>query len=201
MNDKYFLDKGFEKNGNDIYVYKNFISQKNLNLVNPILDKIRIDSNYDQDHPATLYDKKITKPIEELRFLPEDLELLFGKEYNVPKNMTVNVMTVGDFWGQHFDSHDFIPIRELSASLKEEDEYKIVQDSHYGIVAYFNVPEKGGELYYVNQKISYTPHPGDLVVHSAEEHCMHRVNQIWEGYRYSYSNNLAVDLRIPKDIE
>jgi hypothetical protein len=29
---------------------------------------------------------------------------------------------------------------------------------------------------------------------------MHRVNQIWEGYRYSYSNNLAVDLKVPKDI-
>lgn len=201
MNDKYFLDKGFEKNGEDIYVYKNFISQKNLEILNPILDKIRINSDYQQHYSETPFDKKITKPIEELRFLPHKLKDMFGKEYHVHDRITINVMNVGDFWGQHFDSHDFVPIRELSASLKKEDEYDTVEDSHYGIVAYFNVPEKGGELYYVNQKISYTPNPGDLVVHSAEEHCMHRVNQIWEGYRYSYSNNLAVDLRIPKDIE
>ena len=198
MNDQYFLSKGFEKLGEDIYVYPNFISEDELNLIVPMLDSARINSEYNSHFIGTGFENRITNQIEELRFLPNKIKNIFGKEYIVNPNITINILSVGHDWGEHYDSHDFIQLRKLAETLKEGEEYKTLQDSHYGLVVYFNTPEEGGELVYTHQDIVYRPNPGDLVVHSAEENCTHKVNAVAKGYRYSYSNYLGVALKVPK---
>ncbi len=198
MNDQYFLEKGFEKRGEDIYVYENFISKEELDYIIPVLDTIRINAEYDPRAIGTTFEKRVTRPIEELSFLPKRIKDLFEDKYIVRPYTSINILSEGDFWLQHYDSHDFIEIRKIAKTLKDGDPYDIVDDSHYGLVAYFNVIEEGGELTYVNQDIVYTPKPGDLVVHSAEENCAHEVNKVIKGYRYSYSNNLRVELKVPK---
>ena len=198
MDDQYFLSKGFEKRGEDIYVYPNFISKDELNIINPILDQVRINSEYSPSHVGTAFEKRVTRPINELSFLPKRIKDLFEDKYIVHQYISINILSVGDYWGKHYDSHDFIKVRELAKTLKDGDPYEVLQDSHYGLVAYFNVVEEGGELVYTNQNISYAPNPGDLVVHGAEENCMHEVKTVTKGYRYSYSNNLRVELKIPK---
>ena len=87
--------------------------------------------------------------------------------------------------------------RKLSSLLRDGDPYDIVQDTKYGLVVYFNEVELGGELYYSRQDITYQPSPGDMVIHGAEEDCMHGVNKILLGYRYSYSNFLSKEMKVP----
>jgi hypothetical protein len=198
MNDQYFLEKGFQKRGEDIYVYENFISQEELDLINPILDSIRINKEYDPERAGTTFENRVSRRIDELTFLPQRIRNLFEDKYIVHLFNSVNILSEGHFWLQHFDSHDFIKIRELAKTLKDGDPYEVIEDTRYGLVAYFNVVEEGGDLVYINQNITYTPKPGDLVVHGAEENCMHEVQTVTKGYRYSYSNNLRVELKIPK---
>jgi hypothetical protein len=198
MNDQYFLEKGFKKRGEDIYVYENFISQEELDLINPILDSIRINKEYDPERAGTTFENRVSRRIDELTFLPQRIRKVFEDKYIVHLFNTVNILSVGHFWLQHFDSHDFLKIRDLAKTLKDGDPYEVIEDTRYGLVAYFNVVEEGGDLVYINQNITYTPKPGDLVVHGAEENCMHEVQTVTKGYRYSYSNNLRVELKIPK---
>jgi hypothetical protein len=198
MNDKYFLEKSFKKIGEDIYVYKNFISKEELDFIIPILDKIRINLEYDPSTIGTDFENRVTRPIEEMSFLPERIKDIFEDKYIVRQHTGANILSKGDLWPPHYDSNDFIQIREIAKTLKDGEPYKIVDDSRYGIVAYFNSVESGGELVYIKQNITYTPNPGDLVIHSAEENCTHKVNKVLKGYRYSYSNNLRVELKVPK---
>ena len=198
MNDQYFLEKGFQKRGEDIYVYENFISKEEIEFIIPILDKIRINAEYDPSTIGTDFENRVTRTIEEISFLPQRIKDLFEDKYIVNPHISINILSEGDLWLPHYDSNDFIQIRETAKTLKDGEPYKIVDDSHYGIVTYFNSVESGGELVYIKQNISYTPNPGDLVVHSAEENCTHKVNKVLKGYRYSYSNNLRVELKVPK---
>jgi hypothetical protein len=197
MNDNYFLEKGFTKNGEDIYLYKNFLSEEELDIVVPILDDHRVNFKYNKEMDGTPFENRITTEIRELAFISKRLKDLFSKEYIVNENLTINVLSVGDDWGEHSDSHDFLEKRKQSEMLKDGDPYEILNDSRYGIVVYFNKVEEGGELFYGGQNISYSPNPGDLVIHSAEENCKHRVNRVIKGYRYSYSNHLGVDIKVP----
>jgi len=198
MNDNYFLEKGFTKSGEDIYLYKNFLTKEELDVVVPILDDHRVNFKYNKEMDGTPFENRITTEIRELAFISKRLKDLFSKEYIVNENLTINVLSVGDDWGEHSDSHDFLEKRKQSEMLKEGDPYEILNDSRYGIVVYFNKVEEGGELFYSGQNISYSPSPGDLVIHSAEENCKHRVNRVVKGYRYSYSNHLGVDIKVPK---
>jgi hypothetical protein len=198
MNDQYFLDKGFIKNGEDIYIYKNFITEKELSIIVPILDEYRVNNKYNKDMIGTPSENRVTEEIKELSFIPERLKNLFSKEYTVNNSLSINVLSIGDCWGEHSDNHNFLEKRIKSKMLRDGDLYEILNDSRYGIVVYFNKVEEGGELFYSSQNITYIPTPGDLVIHSAENNCSHQVNKVIKGYRYSYSNHLGINIKVPK---
>ena len=197
MEDAYFLDRGFKKLGQDIYLYKNFLNSIQINNLIKVFDNVKENSLFQTYLIGTTFENKVSVQIKELKPVLSSLKSLIGSSFSLHDNISINVMRKGDFWGQHSDNHDFIEKRKLSLSLNKEDPYQIVQDNKYGIVIYFNEVEEGGELYYSNQDITYVPKPGDMVIHSAEEHCMHGVNEIIRGYRYSYSNFLSSDLKVP----
>ena len=197
MEDAYFLDRGFKKLGQDIYLYKNFLNSIQINNLIKVFDNVKENSLFQTYLIGTTFENKVSVQIKELKPVLSSLKSLIGSSFSLHDNISINVMRKGDFWGQHSDNHDFIEKRKLSLSLNKEDPYQIVQDNKYGIVIYFNEVEEGGELYYSNQDITYVPKPGDMVIHSAEEHCMHGVNEIILGYRYSYSNFLSSDLKVP----
>lgn len=179
-------------------MYEDFIDQEYTLLLNDILDSIRSQSKYNVNLNNTFFENRITNELQELSSIVDKLNSMFGTEYTVRKNLTMNILSVGHDWGEHYDSHDFIKVRALSKKLKDDAPYTILEDSHYGIVVYLNSPEQGGDLVYTKQGISYTPKAGDLVIHSSEEHCSHRVDKVLRGHRYSYSNHLAVPLKVPK---
>lgn len=197
MEDSYFLDKGFNKLGSSIFVYKNFLNSDQIyNLVN-VFDNVKENSLFQPDLAGTPFENRVSVPLKELEVVLSLAKSLIGDSFSLHNNTSINVMREGDQWGQHSDNHDFIEKRKLALYLKEGDPYQIVQDTRYGMVIYFNKVEEGGELYYSNQGITYLPEPGDMVIHSAEEECMHGVNKIIRGHRYSYSNFLSTDIKIP----
>jgi hypothetical protein len=80
--------------------------------------------------------------------------------------------------------------------LKKNDKFYWAEDKKYGIVVYFNEFE-GGEIYYPNQDIEYKPNPGDLIIHSAEEHCLHGVRPVKSDIRYSMSGHIYNMIKVP----
>jgi hypothetical protein len=197
MNDLYFIEKGFTKLGEDIYVYKNFLSDEEVSKMVGIFDVFRENKKYHKIFDGTHFENRITEEIEDLSLLVNRIRDMFSKEYKTKNGLTVNVLSEGHSWGEHIDAHDFLEKREMSKLLKDGDPYEVIEDSRYGLVVYFNEVESGGELFYTNQNITYSPKPGDLVVHSAEEICRHGVKEVTKGYRYSYSNFLGVDMKVP----
>ena len=132
-----------------------WIADKNLSKKEWRYNRISISNN-------------ILNPIHEkiISFLPEGYYLGGGTSF-------VRLFQ-GDVWWPHFDAHDFLPIREKAAQLKDGEPFKWADNEKWGLVIYFNDFE-GGELYYPTQNIKYKQNPGDLVIHSAEEHCIHEV--------------------------
>lgn len=198
MNDSYFLNKGFDKIGTDIYVYKNFLTKENISSLIPVFEDVKNKYMFDKSLSGTSFENRISVPLEELNLVLNKVSDIFSPEFLIHQHTSINVMREGEEWGQHSDNHDFIEKRKASLLLKEGDPYELVKDTRYGIVVYFNSVEQGGELYYSKQSISYSPFPGDLVVHSAEDICMHGVNKILAGTRYSYSNFLAKEIKVPR---
>jgi hypothetical protein len=197
MNDQYFIEKGFDKIGSDIYVYKNFLKEEEINSLVQVFNKVKDNSLFQPDLVGTPFENRVSVPLDDLQNVLDKAKSLIGSSFSLHPNTSINVMREGDSWGQHSDNHDFIEKRKLSLLLKDGEPYQIVQDTKYGLVVYFNSVEEGGELYYSNQGITYSPNPGDMVIHSAEENCIHGVNKILRGYRYSYSNFLSTELKIP----
>ena len=197
MNDQYFMTKGFKKIGEGIYVYNNLLSEEEISKLTVVFDNVRNKSLFNKSLDGTTFENRISVPLRQLEIVWEKASAVIGPEFYMPPNESVNVMQEGDDWGQHSDNHDFIEKRKLSLSLKEGEPYEVIKDTRYGVVVYFNKVDEGGELYYSQQGITYSPNPGDMVVHSAEEECMHGVNKVLRGYRYSYSNFLSVDMKIP----
>jgi hypothetical protein len=197
MNDQYFITKGFKKIGEGIYVYNNLLSEEEISKLTVVFDNVRNKSLFNKSLDGTTFENRISVPLRQLEIVWEKASAVIGPEFYMPPNESVNVMQEGDDWGQHSDNHDFLEKRKLSLSLKEGEPYEVVKDTRYGVVVYFNKVDEGGDLYYSQQNITYSPNPGDMVVHSAEEECMHGVNKVLRGYRYSYSNFLSIDMKIP----
>jgi hypothetical protein len=197
VNDKYFLDKGFKAIGSGIYLYENFLSEDEILKLVLVFDEVKNNSMFNKSLDGTYFENRISVPLPEIDFILDRSTSLLGDKFSLHPNRSVNVMQEGDHWPQHSDNHDFIAKRKLSLSLKDGEPYEIVKDTRYGLVVYFNQVEEGGELYYSHQDILYSPKPGDLLVHSAEEECIHGVNKILRGHRYSYSNFLSTDIKVP----
>jgi hypothetical protein len=195
MEQNYFTSKGFIEVGREIYVYENFLSEEELLHYNQVIDDVVASDKWEKYYIGTLFENKVTVPIKEINKIREKMIDLLGTEYNLGKTLAVNRMLTGDTWKIHADNHDFIESREKAKNYVDGP-FEIVQNNLYGTVLYFNEFD-GGELFYPDQCIVYKPKPGSLLIHSAEEFCTHGVARVNSGYRYSYSNFLSKDMKIP----
>jgi hypothetical protein len=192
----YWIDKGFEKIGEEIYVYKNFLSQEEILKYKSLIDSHVENNLWEQGVVGSFFENKITKEIPEFQEIRLKAISLFEPDYKFGPSLSATCLRNGDEWGVHFDAHDFIKIREKSATLKDGDPYIMVDDSKYGTVIYFNEFE-GGDLYYPEQNISYHPKPGEMVLHSSEEFCKHGVSKVISGPRYGFSGHLSQLIKFP----
>ena len=187
--------EGFEEIGQDIFIYRGFLSFSELNTIQSEINSLNEDDwkfapINDRMYNKVSFPNNILNPIREriISFLPEGYFLGQGTSF-------VRLFK-GDDWGIHSDAHDFLPIREKSAQLKDDEPFEWADNERWGLVLYFNDFE-GGELYYPEQNIEYKQKPGDLVIHSAEKHCAHGVRPVKSAIRYSHSNHIFDKIKVP----
>ncbi|NBP55866.1 2OG-Fe(II) oxygenase [bacterium] len=172
--------------GKDIFLFKNFISEKQasdlFNLAISMDDSFWDNRTY--HYTSNTHIKEIEPVIKKLseKFFGDIIldDACYFQKYHLGGNM-----------GQHQDDNKVLDQIELSKTYKDGTPYKIINQPRYGIVIYLN-KVSGGELFYSKQNILYEPYPGDLVIHSAEEHCTHGVNPLKSDVRiciptYAYS--------------
>lgn len=190
-----FNKEGFEKIGEDIYVYHNFVTDEQCDEVVRLADKLH-PANWEgrpdpKDHKHAAINTNI------ITSLQERVKVLLDNGIDLHRNNSVVRMTKGCVWGLHADNHDFLDLRMRSESLKDGEEYTLEKNNIMGLIFYFNDFE-GGSLSYPEQGISYHPKRGDFVIHSSEDHCKHSVDELLSDVRYSHSNNLFNYIKVPK---
>ena len=188
--------KNFNNLGNEIFVYKNFISKEECEKIVLYIKSLNdFEWEFREDHFINVF--QITKSshqiLEPIRnrikeILPNDL--IYGPSAFFSK------MLKGYDWPVHSDVHDYEHIEKKHSSYIEGDPYTEQELSIYGTVLYFNNFE-GGELYYPNQNIIYKPKAGDLVIHGSHDECAHGVKPVKSEVRYSYSNSIRKIVKVP----
>jgi hypothetical protein len=182
--------------GKDIWVYHDFLSKDEIiYLINKInsVDESRWNCDHPEGHGRLELMQDVGK-------FTQRLQDLLTEELFVHQIGGINRLTVNQKHGIHSDNHDFLSIRELSASLKNDEPFKLVDDSVYGVVIYLNDDYQGGEIFYTKQDIVYKPVAGDLIIHSSEEHCEHGVNPVKTNIRYSISSSIRKKIKVPNNV-
>jgi hypothetical protein len=189
---------GATKIGEDIYLYKNFISPQSADELFNIAKNSpaevwqpQFDSNMKIQHYTTrffrdavfIYNKMKDLPISSDDLILEDSVYL--QKYHTGQGMNV-----------HYDNNKVEKQIELAKSYSDMDEFEVVKQPVYGIVVYLNEVD-GGELFYENQGIVYSPSPGDMVVHSAEKHCAHGVKPLISDLRIVLPSMIYREIKVP----
>lgn len=182
----------FKKLGQDIWVYHNFLSK---NEVDNILNKIKNSGEdlWNGGHP----ENKCTVQLQEAEIIATRIQNLLPKEIVVHNHSSITRLTIGQGHGIHSDNHDFLSVRALSKLVKNGDCFNLVDNNIYGLVVYINDDYEGGEIYYTKQDIVYKPKLGDLIIHSAEDHCEHGVHPVKTNIRYSFPSSIREKIKVP----
>ena len=188
--------EGFEVLGEDIFVYKNFVLQEELKTINDLIPSLNEEEWIHDESIFGMLWNKVSAPHKELEFMRERIIALLPEGLYLGNSTSFIRLFVDNCWAPHADAHDFYDIRRKAVQLKENEPFTWADNEKWGLVVYFNEFE-GGEIYYPHQNIEYKPNPGDLVIHSAEEHCFHGVRPVLSEIKYSHSNHLFEKIKIP----
>lgn len=194
-----FNKDGFNKIGEDIYVYHNFVTEDECNFILHIAKSFSENEWFGRFNTSQEGHKTSIIGIDCILQVKKRLLNRLEKGIYLSDNSSVVRMQKGATWGLHSDNHDFLEVRKKNEQYKDGDEFTLEQNNLWGLVMYFNEFE-GGDLYYPNQNKSYQPKKGDLVIHSSEEHCLHGVNELKSDVRYSHSCSLFSLIKVPKGV-
>lgn len=172
-----------EKIGQDIYVYKNFLSKENLqeyeNIIKDITENDWIDATTFNKPTLHTYGRhhlgKILKKIQD-DLLPEG--------YYLEHTPSINRMKLG--MGMDVHSDDCPHCKKIKYPDLEITEKEKIRCVKYGIVVYLT-RFTGGEIYYPEQGIIFSPNPGDLIMHGTSIDCKHGVKPVVSGSRITMS--------------
>jgi hypothetical protein len=189
-----FNNESFIEIGKDIYVYKNFLTSEECDQYTSFAKSIA-DDKWKSSNGQIYIAEKIfyVRPIpgKIRRVVPEELKLAMGCQ--------IIRLSEGAKYEVHSDSNIYADVIKRHSEYKDGDEFEIDLYPLYGIVVYLNDFE-GGELYYPNQNIEYKPSRGDLVIHSADEHCAHGTRPVTSGTRYTYTSSVAKEVKVAKNV-
>jgi|694.fasta_scaffold24414_5 hypothetical protein len=194
-----FHKDGFKKIGEGIYIYNNFVTEDECNYIVNIAESFSENEWSGRFNTSEEGHKALTVDIDLISQIKKRLSNKLEKGIYLSENLSVVRMKKGATWGLHSDNHDSLKIREKSKQYKDGDEFTLEKNNLWGVIMYFNKFE-GGNLYYPNQNKTYQPKKGDLVIHSAEDHCLHGVNELKSDVRYSNSSDLFNLIKVPKGI-
>jgi hypothetical protein len=194
-----FNKDGFEKIGEDIYVYHNFVTEEECDSILDIAKSLTEEEWVGRFNTTGEGHKTSNRSIDHLIPIKKRLSDKLEEGIYLAENISIVRMRKGATWGLHSDNHDFLDLIAASKLYTEGQEYTLEKNNIWGLVMYFNDFD-GGRLFYPNQGIEYQPKRGDLVIHSSEEHCLHGVDELKSDVRYSHSNNLFNYIKVPKGI-
>lgn len=181
----------FEILGERIYVYKNFISESEINEV--LAEVKNVEDWYVGEYFTNTMATYNTKTVDYLR---ERIQNLLDDTHFASASSHVVRMVEGNTWGAHSDVHDFEEIEELAKQYKEGEDYIDRQLSVFGTIVYYQLPKEGGGLFYTKQNLEYKPSPGDLVIHGSDDYCEHGVKEVLDGERYATSGYIYKNVKI-----
>lgn len=179
--------------GNGIYQQKNFLSEKEIDVIlasskkilkwNPTVSNNSYITHYTHFciDVSIVYDK--LKPIVKHPLILDDSVYL--QKYVTGQGMNV-----------HRDDNKVLDDIELSKKYKDGDNFKIVRKPEWGVVVYLQETE-GGDVYYPNQNITIKPMPGDILIHKAQEECMHGVTPLLSNERIVAPTYIYSEIKVP----
>lgn len=181
----------FEVLGERIYVYKNFISESEINEV---LSEVKnVEDWYVGEYFSNTMGTYNTGTVD---YLKQRIQNLLDDKHFASDSSHVVRMVKGNMWGAHSDVHDFEEIEKLAKEYKEGDEFTDKQLSVFGTIVYYQLPTEGGGLFYTKQNLEYKPSPGDLVIHGSDDYCEHGVKEVIDGERYATSGYIYKNVKI-----
>jgi len=184
----------FKSLGEDIYVYKNFISEFEINEV---LSEVKdVKDWYVGEYFKNTMSRYNTKTT---AYIQKRIQSLLDNNHFASESGHVVKMIKGNEWRSHSDVHDFELVEKLAAEYKEGEDFLIRELSVFGTIVYYELPKSGGGLYYPKQNIEYMPSPGDLVIHGSGSYCEHGVREIVDGERYSTSGFIYKHVKIKNE--
>ena len=194
-----------EKIADQIWIWRNFLSEEENNLVTGIMKEFEETFKDKQDafkyegHAIDWYKNKTGPLMVELKPIWDRISKLLYPEHYIHPQLFVAVMRPGDT-GMfiHADS----PGMNMEHELTQLDRWSTCCRLSHGIVTYFG-DYTGGEIYYPNIEKDGTAKnrpedpndclvvdvkPRDFVIHGALHPWEHGVREVTSGTRYVYSN-------------
>jgi hypothetical protein len=192
-----FDEKGFTVLGKDIFVYKNFITDEDCDLLVQEAMSIPEEKWFPSFNEFMQGNERSMIWTDKLTLIHEKIQSILKEGIFLGPDKGIVRMKQGDIGPIHSDNHDSLSIREANKLVKDENDFDLANNTIAGMILYFNDFD-GADLEYFDQNIFYHPQKGDLLIHSAEEHCVHQVKELKSKIRYFHSNNLFVKIKVPK---
>jgi hypothetical protein len=185
--------ENFEKIGDEVYLYKNFLSEKQCLKILNVLDNLTEDKWIDR---KLNFNSQRTDNLKEMILVRNKINNIIAKDFFLGAGLGAIRLLHGDSWPDHMDNQEYFNLKEEMSLYKDGMPYEEKEFSMYGTIVYLNNFE-GGEIYYSKQNIIYKPNLGDLVIHSAGPNCTHGVKPVISEKRYTYSNHIYKKVRVP----
>lgn len=178
------MNNYFEKSeqiGDQIYAYRGFLSQKEVEEYLKLIESFPKEDWLDGEQfqkPGTetignnIFGNVLKKIQNEI--VPEGLFL----------ENTPSVTKIQDGNGMQEHSDDCPHCKKINDPSLDMPDHLMKRCVLYGMVVYFS-KFTGGQIYYPEQDVMFTPEPGDLIIHSTNKYCKHGVKPVIDGIRYS----------------
>ena len=188
----------FKEIGKNIYVYNNFLSNEECDLILEDILKLKEDDWYNPpDITAKNYFGSVSK-LESIKNLRKKMiPLMLDSSYCYFGGRAVKLLK-GASRKPHADIYEYQEIADKANEYIEGQNFELADLLTHGTIVYFNEFE-GGELFYPNQNnLEYKPQKGDFLVHGAEEECKHGVKEVLSDLRYSAVGHFFKHTKVPK---
>ena len=170
-----------EEIGDQIYVYKSFLSQEEIDpyLNMMINQKEWLDGAQFNKSTIETFGHPVFLNI--LNKIQDEIAL---EDMFVDLTPSVTKYKHGKGMEEHSDDCPYCwKLIDPKRTLRGNEDKRCVI---YGMVLYFS-KFTGGEIYYPEQDVVFSPEPGDLIMHSTNRHCKHGVKPVIDGTRYSFA--------------
>jgi len=193
-----FNKDGFIEIGDEIFVYKHFMSDEECESIMKDILSLR-EEVWIEPLLTTTKDYFISeKQTESIKAVKKRIaSILLDGCYATPGGRASKLLK-GATRKPHSDIDQFKEVWYEAGIYKEGDEFDLADLITHGTIIYFNDFE-GGEVYYPEQNnLQYKPEKGDLVIHSAEQKCKHGVGEVLSDVRYFSVGHFFKHVKVSK---